>query len=91
MLGAVFRALVMGLVGSSNWQLLTSLIYVSIDTLFQTISSFKNPSHESRWDGNLILNLATSRNLVFQGISEFKNPSHDSGWNGRDLQTDNFS
>ena len=51
MLGAVFRALVMGLVGSSNWQLLTSLIYVSIDTLFQTISSFKNPSHESAWDG----------------------------------------
>ena len=89
MLGAVFRALVMGLVGPSNWQLLTGLIYVSIDTLFQTISSFKNPSHESGWDGNL--NLATSRNLVFQGISEFKNPSHDSGWNGRDLQTDNFS
>ena len=28
---------------------------------------------------DVILNLATSRNLVFQGISEFKNPSHDSG------------
>ena len=40
---------------------------------------------------DVILNLATSRNLVFQGISEFKNPSHDSEWNGRDLQTDNFS
>ena len=40
---------------------------------------------------DVILNLATSRNLVFQGISEFNNPSHDSGWNGRDLQIDNFS
>ena len=28
---------------------------------------------------DVILDLATSRNLVFQGISEFKNASHDSG------------
>ena len=63
-----------------------SLMHVSIVTLFQAISGFKNNSHKSEWDGGDLRTCNFSWldditvSVQSQVLKTVKNPSHGSAW-----------